>query len=622
MAPSVDTSNGAAANPPCSASTSSPVDWSKVRLGVDPAPTMFIAHWSLETGQWDGGELVPYGPLHLLPAAQVLNYGQSIFEGMKAYREDLPCTEGAAASGSSQDQAASAATENGHQEQRNAGDCSTSGGQGQGRVLLFRPGANAARFEAGAVRMCMPPVPRAMFLAAVHAVVRANQHYVPPPSRGSLYLRPLLLGTGPLLGLCPAPSYTFVLYAVPVGGRAKGGQLTALDYLIHDSVHRAAPRGVGATKAAGNYSPCLLAKAQAMQLGCHDCIYLDAKTDTYLEEGSGCNIFIVSSTYPSPSPSRAAAAGTTPEAAAATAPCTPRARVRISTPPAAGSILPGINRASLLELGEVLGYEVCEEPITVADAMQADEMFASGTAVVVQPIGSVTYQGKRVQLGANRPSPQEEANGSAQHDSQRPQQQHRHGEAESATSSGRASSDEGLGAASHSTSSGDALTPRNSNGISRGASEAADSEGTASCTTPDDDVACEPPEFCSYGGVRARCLRPEQRRKLQAAAPHPEPGSLPPGVGPVAQRLYGLLTSIQYGRVVDPFGWMVPVEMEGPTAGPLHLDRTPGVADQVPAEERINATAAAVTAAAGTGKVAAPPAAKLGRSVFADPNLE
>lgn len=197
--------------------------------------------------------------------------------------------------------------------------------------------------------------------------------------------------------------------------------------------------------------------------------------------------------------------------------------------------------------------------------LQADEMFASGTAVVVQPIGSVTYQGKRVQLGANRPSPQEEANGSAQHDSQRPQQQHRHGEAESATSSGRASSDEGLGAASHSTSSGDALTPRNSNGISRGASEAADSEGTASCTTPDDDVACEPPEFCSYGGVRARCLRPEQRRKLQAAAPHPEPGSLPPGVGPVAQRLYGLLTSIQYGRVVDPFGWMVPVEMEGPT---------------------------------------------------------
>ncbi len=139
---------------------------------------MFIAHWSLETGTWDGGELVPYGPLHLLPAAQVLNYGQSIFEGMKAYREDLPCTEDAAASGSSQDQAASAATENGHQEQRNTGDCSTSGIQGQGRVLLFRPGANAARFEAGAVRMCMPPVPRAMFLAAVHAVVRANQHYV------------------------------------------------------------------------------------------------------------------------------------------------------------------------------------------------------------------------------------------------------------------------------------------------------------------------------------------------------------------------------------------------------------------------------------------------------------
>lgn len=194
--------------------------------------------------------------------------------------------------------------------------------------------------------------------------------------------------------------------------------------------------------------------------------------------------------------------------------------------------------------------------------LQADEMFASGTAVVVQPIGSVTYQGKRVQLGSNRQPPQAEANGSTHHNSQ---QQQQHGEAESTSSSGRASSDEGHGAASHSTCSGDALTPRNSNGISRGASEAVDSDGTASCTTPDDDVACEPPEFCSYGGVRARCLRAEQRRKLQAAAPHPAPGSLPPGVGPVAQRLYGLLTSIQYGRVADPFGWMVPVEMEGPT---------------------------------------------------------
>ncbi len=98
-------------------------------------------------------------------------------------------------------------------------------------------------------------------------------------------------------------------------------------------------------------------------------------SDTYLEEGSGCNIFIVSSTQPSPSPSRAAAAATTPGDAAAPTPCISRARVRISTPPAAGSILPGINRASLLELGEVLGYEVCEEPITVADAMQVGHVY-------------------------------------------------------------------------------------------------------------------------------------------------------------------------------------------------------------------------------------------------------
>ncbi|EFJ45222.1 branched chain amino acid aminotransferase, partial [Volvox carteri f. nagariensis] len=349
------------------------VDWSRVRLGVDAAPTMFVATWSPETGRWSGGELLPYGPLNLLPAAQVLNYGQSIFEGMKAYR----CCDG----GDSSD-AAAATT-------------------GSGRVRLFRPDANGARFAAGAVRMCMPPVPQAIFLAAVHAVVRANVAWVPPAAKGSLYVRPLLLGTGPLLGLCPAPSYTFVVYAVPVGSRAKGGRLASLDFLIHDSLHRAAPRGVGSTKAAGNYSPCLRAQADAREAGCQDCIYLDARSDTYLEEGSGCNIFTTHGSL-------------------------------VTTPPAAGSILPGITRASLLQLAVVLGYSVREAPITVQDAMKADEMFASGTAMVVQPIGSITYKGRR-------------------------------------------------------------------------------------------------------------------------------PGSLAPGVGPVTQRLYSLLTSIQYGRAPDPFEWMIEV---------------------------------------------------------------
>eukprot|EP00198_Chlamydomonas_reinhardtii_P012553 XP_001701890.1 branched chain amino acid aminotransferase [Chlamydomonas reinhardtii] len=410
-------------------SAASPVDWSKVRLGVDPAPTMFVANWSAESCCWDGGQLVPYGPLHLLPAAQVLNYGQSIFEGMKAYRQaDAPAPH----------------------------------------ILLFRPEANAARFEAGAARMCMPPVPPEMFLAAVHAVVRANADWVPPSCRGSLYVRPLLLGTGPLLGLCPAPSYTFVVYAVPVGGRAKEGRLTALDFLIHDSLHRAAPRGVGSTKAAGNYSPCLMAQAQARAQGCTDCIYLDARSDTYLEEGSGCNVFAT------------------------------HGRV-LTTPPAAGSILPGITRASLLQLAGALGYVVREDNISVEAALAADEMFASGTAMVVQPIGSLTYKGRR-------------------------------------------------------------------------------------------------------------------------------PGSLPPGVGPVAQRLYGLLTGIQYGRVADPFGWAVPVDMNGPTEGELHLDRLLPVeeveAEEEAAEAAPEAGGAKAVKKAGAAAGAGGAKANKPHAVFADPNLE
>ncbi|KAG2482666.1 hypothetical protein HYH03_018404 [Edaphochlamys debaryana] len=410
--------------------------------------------------------------------------------------------------------------------------------------------------------MCMPEVPPAMFLAAVNAVVRANEAWVPPSSRGSLYLRPLLLGTGPLLGLCPAPSYTFVVYAIPVGGRAKDGRLGALDYLIHDSLHRAAPRGVGATKAAGNYSPCLMAQAEARAQGCADCIYLDAKSDTYLEEGSGCNVFAVH--------------GRT-----------------LSTPPAAGSILPGVTRASLLALAGALGYRVRQAHISVDMAMQADEMFASGTAVVVQPIGSVTYRGKRVAF--SRPPP-------------------------AAAIEPTASSDlpaAPSGAPANGRANGDAVT---------GTPLRAPPSPSPSLSTEEDDEA-DYVEAYGYGTSfeygRPVELSEEQRDALLAAAPELDRASLPPGVGPVAQRLYTLLTGIQYGRVADPFGWAVEVDMQGPTDGPLHLDKLFGLDSGTAA-----AAEAATLGGKGAALAAAGPGAKLpgltpaGKSVFADPNLE
>jgi branched-chain amino acid aminotransferase len=262
----------------------------------------------------------------MYPSAQCLNYGQAVFEGMKAQRS------------------------------------------AQGRVVLFRPDCNAERMAQGAARLSMASPPEDLFLRGVEATVKANQDFVPPAGRGSLYLRPLLLGSGPILGLGPASSYTFVIFCAAVGAYFKGGQLTPIDLIVENHFHRAAPGGMGGTKCAGNYSPVLVTQLAAKKEGYADVVYLDAKTDTYLEEVSSCNIFAVK--------------GKT-----------------IKTPPLGGTILPGVTRRSIIDLARQRGYTVEEVPLSVTEAMEADELFTTGTAVVVSPVGSLTYKGEKKQFG-------------------------------------------------------------------------------------------------------------------------------------------------------------------------------------------------------------------------------
>lgn len=211
---------------------------------------MYVANCEAGSTKWEGS-LQPYGPMQLYPSAQALNYGQAIFEGMKAQRS------------------------------------------ANGRIVLFRPDCNAERMEQGAARLSMCSPPQDLFIEAVKQTVIANQDFVPPPGKGSLYLRPLLMGTGPILGLGPAPSYTFVIYCAAVGSYFKGGQLTPIDLIVETRFHRAAPGGMGGTKCAGNYSPVLVTQLAAKKEGYADVVYLDAKTDTELEEVSSCNIFVV-----------------------------------------------------------------------------------------------------------------------------------------------------------------------------------------------------------------------------------------------------------------------------------------------------------------------------------------
>eukprot|EP00210_Caulerpa_lentillifera_P009364 g8927.t1 len=308
------------------------IDWDSLSFGLEhTGHTMYKA--TTDSSGVFQGRTCPFGTLELMPSAQTLNYGQAIFEGMKAQRTH------------------------------------------KGRIVLFRPSANAERMREGALRMSMTPVPKQMFLSAVREVVHQNQELVPPLGKGSMYIRPLLLGTGPILGLGPAPEFTFLVYCAAVGTYFKGGQLTPIDLLVEEYFHRASPGGMGATKCAGNYSPVLKVQLEAKKQDYADVVYLDAVENKYLEEVSSCNIFALK--------------GKT-----------------IKTPPLKGTILSGVTRRSVIQLAKDHGYTVLEEDISAEEAMEADEMFTTGTAVVLSPVGSLTYKGIRRQYGkTGEPTP-------------------------------------------------------------------------------------------------------------------------------------------------------------------------------------------------------------------------
>jgi branched-chain amino acid aminotransferase len=299
--------------------TAAPVDWDGLTFSLTPTKAMYLASCSQDSS-WEEGRVVPFGNLSLSPAACVLNYGQGIFEGMKAHRSP------------------------------------------DGRILLFRPLENGRRMEKGAKRMCMPPFPPARFVNAVEKVVRANEEFIPPPRKGALYVRPLMLGTGPILGVKPAPSYTFVIFTSPVGPYFKGG-LNPIRLALTRNFHRAAPGGTGDTKTICNYAGTMYPGMLARKQGFAEVIYLDAHHNRFIDEVGAANFFCVLDG-------------------------------KLITP-ALGTILPGITRKSILEYSsQVLGLEVEERDIPVEEALTASEAFCAGTAAVVSPIGSITIEKK------------------------------------------------------------------------------------------------------------------------------------------------------------------------------------------------------------------------------------
>uniref|UniRef100_A0A803MPS9 Branched-chain-amino-acid aminotransferase n=2 Tax=Chenopodium quinoa TaxID=63459 RepID=A0A803MPS9_CHEQI len=302
------------------------IDWDTLGFGLTSTDYMYKMK-CFKDEEFAEGKLIPYGNIELSPAACVLNYGQGIFEGMKATRRE------------------------------------------NGKIVFFRPDGNALRMKKGAERMCMPSPSVDQFIDAVKQTALANKRWIPPPGKGSLYIRPLLLGTGATPSVAPATEYTFLIYASPVRNNYFKEERAALNLYVEDQFDRASRGGVGGLKSITNYAPGMKPLTKAKNNGYSDVLYLDSVTGKYVEEVSACNIFIVKDKI-------------------------------ISTPPTKGTILPGVTRKSMIEIARDQGFKVEERQIAVEELLEADEAFCTGTAVAVVPVGSITYQGKRVEYRA------------------------------------------------------------------------------------------------------------------------------------------------------------------------------------------------------------------------------
>jgi branched-chain amino acid aminotransferase len=301
---------------------------------------MITLRWSAERG-WHDGKLEPYGPFTFDPATQVFHYGQELFEGLKAYRQD------------------------------------------SGSIVMFRPQANAARFNAGARRMAMPELPEEAFLRALELLVTTDKDWVPEGEGKSLYLRPFMLAIGRGLGVNhPSSEYLFCVIASPAA--AYFGASASVKVWLSEDYTRAAPGGTGAVKCGGNYAAAFAGQQEAVDKGCDQVVWLDAAEHRWVEEMGGMNLFFVYGTGDS---------------------------ARLMTPALTGSLLPGITRDSLLKLAPTFGIDTTEGRISVSEwrdgnaSGELTEVFACGTAAVITPVGTVDSTSGGWTIGDGTPGP-------------------------------------------------------------------------------------------------------------------------------------------------------------------------------------------------------------------------
>ncbi len=309
----------------------------KYSFGTVFSDHMFTQLYDAGQG-WHDAQIHSFGNLSLHPAAAVLHYSQEIFEGLKAYRRK------------------------------------------DGGINLFRPEANAERFNRSARRMVMPEVDVAFHVDAMKQLVHLDGAWVPGDEGSSLYIRPTMIATTPKLGLGAALSYLHFIITGPAGPYYPQGFNPVSVYVSHE-YRRAVKGGVGEAKTGGNYAASLYVSEAAAKQGYTQVLWLDAMEGRHVEEVGAMNICFV---YDGD---------------------------LIKTPTLSGSILPGITRDSLLKLAPTLGYEVEEARLDIHEILadiasgRITEVFGCGTAAVVSPVGLIAMQDKEYEINGGETGP-------------------------------------------------------------------------------------------------------------------------------------------------------------------------------------------------------------------------
>ena len=296
------------------------LDWPNLDFGY--RQTDFNIRYTWKDGRWDEGILTPDETIPLHIAATCLHYGQECFEGLKAFETK------------------------------------------SGDVVIFRVEENARRMIRSCERVHMASMPEDKFIDAVFRVINANRRFVPPYGTGaSLYVRPLVIGTGPQIGVKPAREYMFLILVTPVGPYFKTG-FKPVALMIEDEYDRAAPCGVGHVKVGGNYAAGLHPSLLARRQGYADALFLDAQEKKYIDECAPANFY-----------------GITKDDQYVT--------------PDSHSILPSITNMSLIRLAEEMGLRPQRRPIPVEEIFELTEAGCCGTAAVITPVGSITYHERK-----------------------------------------------------------------------------------------------------------------------------------------------------------------------------------------------------------------------------------